>query len=321
LRRKMDRSGIFEMACFLISGLVSAGSIIRQHRIEGCIAFFSLPSGPIGLLARWKWGLPYIVSLRGGDVPGNEPSLNFLHTVLTPIRRAVFKNAVAIAANSEGSRQMAEAADPFPVHVIPNGVDNVFFHPPPDRSEHFASPFRILFVGRFRPQKNLCFFLEQVARLDRNTFELHFVGDGPLKKELRKLAETLDLTEVTTWHGWVARTEMPAIYQSADCLVNPSLYEGMPNVVLEAMACGVPVIASRVPGNQELVVDGKTGFLFELNDPAQLSSALLRMRDADLRQRMSESARARVVELYSWKNAALQYVNLLSGCFAFAQTP
>jgi len=78
------------------------------------------------------------------------------------------------------------------------------------------------------------------------------------------------------------------------------------------MACGVPVIASRVPGNDELVLDGDTGFLFDLREPAALVSALAQLRDAGLRRRMGTSARNRALNFCSWHNVARQYVELVS---------
>src|SRR5437870_2954501 len=230
LRTKIDRSGVFEMGLFLISGLIFTRSIIRNHRIEGSIVFFSLPCGPLGLLGRWSCGIPYVVSLRGGDVPGNEPSLNFLHRLLAPVRRAVLKNAVAIIANSEGLRKMAEAADPFPVRIIPNGVDSDFFVPAqPKPAKKSAGVLRVLFVGRFQAQKNLAFLFREVARLSPDTFELHLVGDGPDRQSLERLAKQLGIASKVTWHGWLTRAAVRQAYQAADCLVNPSLYEGMPN--------------------------------------------------------------------------------------------
>jgi len=86
----------------------------------------------------------------------------------------------------------------------------------------------------------------------------------------------------------------------------------MSNVVLEAMACGVPVIASRVPGNDELVSDGDTGFLFDLREPAALVSALAQLRDEGLRRRLGTSARNRAANFCSWNNVARQYVELFS---------
>jgi len=310
-RMKIDRSDVFEMGLFLISGLMFTRSIIRKHRIEGSIVFFSLPCGPLGLLSRWQCGVPYIISLRGGDVPGNEPSLNLLHRCLTPIRRAVLNNATAIVANSDGLRRMAEAADPFPVQVIPNGVDGDFFIPAqPSRVKNNSKPLRVLFAGRFQAQKNLVFLLRELARLSPGTFELHLVGDGPDRRSLERLAKQLGIGTLITWHGWLSRTEIRAAYQAADCLVNPSVYEGMPNVVLEAMACGLPVVASRVPGNEELVIDGETGFLFDVEEPAALTSAVMRLRDENLRRRMGQSARNRAANFWSWKNVAAQYADL-----------
>src|SRR5437879_2000409 len=107
LRSRMDRSHVLEMASFLAAGLTFVPTIVRSHRVEGAIVFFSMPCGPIGLLGRWICGVPYIVSLRGGDVPGAEPSLNFLHRLISPIRRAGLKSGIANVANSAGLRTMA----------------------------------------------------------------------------------------------------------------------------------------------------------------------------------------------------------------------
>jgi glycosyltransferase involved in cell wall biosynthesis len=245
--------------------------VLAKHRPDAILIFFLLPSGPIGAIAKLFFGLPYVVSLRGGDVPGLVSQLNLIHKTVAPLRHFVLKHARAVVANSDGLRKLSEAADRYPIRVIPNGVDADFFRPDrtgfrPDRSH---GPLRILFVGRFQEQKNLPFLLRQFARLPLGRFELHLVGDGPQKKTLRDLAKQLGIEGSIVWHGWMPRAALPQVYQSADCLVNPSLYEGMPNAVLEAMACGLPVVASKVPGNDALVLDGETGFLFELEEPAR----------------------------------------------------
>ena len=101
------------------------------------------------------------------------------------------------------------------------------------------------------------------------------------------------------------------VYQSTDCLVNASQYEGMANIVLEAMACGLPVIASRVPGNDELVRDGATGFLFDLQEPDSLMNAIGQlMNDRDLCARLGAAARNRVTKNFSWSNVAHAYLAL-----------
>jgi glycosyltransferase involved in cell wall biosynthesis len=221
------------------------------------------------------------------------------------------KNSIAIVANSNGLRKMAETADPFPVQVIPNGVDTEFFTPPPSKPARNNSVLRILFVGRFRQQKNLPFLFRQLAHLPATTFELHLVGDGPDRKHLEGLARKLGIASAIRWHGWMSPGTLRHVYQSADCLVNASQYEGMPNIVLEAMACGLPVIASRVPGNDELVRDGATGFLFDLQEPDSLMNAIGQlMNDRDLCARLGAAARNRVTKNFSWSNVAQAYLAL-----------
>lgn len=317
IRKRIDRSSIMEMLSFLVAALCSLPRILREERPNALIIFFSLPSGPIGLAGRIFAGLPYVVSLRGGDVPGLVPELKSIHRILIPIRRFVLKRASAIVANSKGLQKLAEAADPFPVRVIPNGVDTDFFRPA--IKGELPQRLRILFVGRFQNQKNLSFLLQETARLAKNTVELHLAGDGPEREQLERLAAKLRIADAITWHGWLSHSNLLRVYQSADCLVNPSLYEGMPNVVLEAMACGLPAIASNVPGNNELILNGETGFLFDLhNDYVGFTTLLNRLRDVDLRRGMGESARARAVELFSWRTVATRYVDLFSAKHADA---
>ena len=310
IRNRVDRSNLFEMLTFMLAALFSLPFILGRDRPDGLIIFFSLPSGPLGLVAKIFFRTPYVISLRGGDAPGLVPELSLLHKVVAPLRRLVLKHAVAVVANSEALRKFSEAQDRHPVRVIPNGVDTEVFQPTRLTSPRSDGRLRILFVGRFREQKNLEFLLRELARLPIGSYELHLVGDGQQGKRFRDLAERLGIAKSIVWHGWLPRSALPGMYQSADCLVNPSFYEGMPNVVLEAMASGLPVIASKVPGHDALVVDGETGFLFDLQEPDRLLSALKRMKDVDLCRRMGANGRVRVVAEFLWSKAADAYVRL-----------
>jgi glycosyltransferase involved in cell wall biosynthesis len=314
LRRNADRSNVFEMFGFTLSSLLALPSVRARYRPEALIVFFSLPSGPIGAAAHFFYQIPYLVSLRGGDVPGLTPEVNWIHKLFSPLRRLILRNAVAVIANSEGLRKLSEAADPIRVQVIPNGVDTEFFQPalPEAETPSQSRPLRILFVGRFQGQKNLPCLIEQCAHLPAGSFELHLVGDGPLHAELRTLADQLGIAAAITWHGWLPRPGLRDVYRSADCFVNPSLYEGLPNAVLEAMASGLAVIASRVPGNEELVTPGETGLLFDLDDPPQLAGHLRTLaNDVGLSQRMGQAGRRVAERRYSWRNVAECYLELL----------
>ncbi|PTY06621.1 glycosyltransferase family 4 protein [Opitutaceae bacterium EW11] len=268
IRRRKDRCNVFEMASFVLSATWRIRRLLREERIEGMIAFFSMPCGPI---AWWGWRgtkVPYIVSLRGGDVPGNEPGLAWFHRLLRPLRHAVFRHSRAVVANSQSLKEASERADPFPVLVIPNGVDTDFWHPPEHRPA--PPPFRFLFVGRFQEQKNLPWLIRQLSELKRlphfPDWEIHFVGDGPQFGQIRTLCNTLGIASRAQWHRWLEHSELRQMYQQCHLLINPALYEGMSNVVLEALACGMHVAISRAAAGGEPVFSSQNVLTFDLTD-------------------------------------------------------
>jgi glycosyltransferase involved in cell wall biosynthesis len=311
-RKRRDRASLLEMLSFLFAARRQLPAILRSNQCRGIICFFSLPCGPAAWSASRKTGIPYVVSLRGGDVPGLEPSINWLHRLLTPVRRAVLKGALVVIANSDGLRKVAESSDPFAVSVIPNGVNTTQFSPA-TRVNH-GGAFRVLAVGRLQEQKNHAFALRVLSNVRARIaqpLEYHIVGDGPLRLYIECAAEQLGLAKQLFWHGWVSRESLADIYRSCHCLLHPTLYEGMPNAVLEAMAAGLPVVASDVEGNSDVVRSGETGYVCSLKDEAAFCDALTQLaRDDTLRQRLGRSARLVAETEYTWDRVGRQYVDL-----------
>jgi glycosyltransferase involved in cell wall biosynthesis len=208
---------------------------------------------------------------------------------------------------------LSASADPIAVQIVPNGVDLLRFRPSAERP---SEPFRFLFAGRLHEQKNVGLLLEAAAELSRSAnrpFRVSIVGDGPLRGSLRQRATVLELDGLVDWVDWLPREQMPAVYQSAHCVVNPSHYEGMPNVVLEAMACAVPVIVSNVAGNRDLVEEGKGGWVVADDSREGLVVAMARaLRQQPYRESLGASARRFVAERFSWKATTLQYIDLLA---------
>ncbi len=310
LRKKAPQSNVPEMFCFVLSASFVLPGLLRSRKIDAMIVFFSFPCGPLGIWGKSVSGIPYIISLRGGDVPGNEPSLKLIHKLLQPLRRLIFRESLAIVANSEGLKVLSEKADPFIVKVIPNGVDTDFFVPALKTCQT-----RFLFVGRFREQKNLFFLLKQIdaiAQKIKQEFELHLVGDGPLEYALKKYADNLSMHDRIFWHGWCGKEETRQHYQQAYCILNPSLYEGMPNVLLEAMACGLPVIASNVTGNDAVVRHGETGFLFDLTRHEEFRRAVVQiLQNKEMAHIMGQKSRAWVEKAFSWDSVAGGYFRVI----------
>ncbi|MGH7863218.1 MAG: glycosyltransferase, partial [Candidatus Dormibacteraceae bacterium] len=255
LRRRADRCSPAEMLTFIAAGLAPAIALGRSWRPDVSLAFFGLPSGPLALELRRVFGIPYIVSLRGGDVPGfTGQELRVYHRLARPMIRAIWARSAGLVANSDGLADLARQTWPnAPIQVIPNGVDGDFFQPP--TRVRPATPLRLLCVGRLVRQKGITYLLEALKQCETST-TLRVVGDGPEGPSLKRQAGAAGLDQRVEFVGWASRSELPAHYQWADVFVLPSFEEGMPNVILEAMASGLPIIATDVYGNHGLVEPG-----------------------------------------------------------------
>jgi glycosyltransferase involved in cell wall biosynthesis len=166
-------------------------------------------------------------------------------------------------------------------------------------------------VARLTEQKGHCYLLPAIPEVVRMHPQAHFVfiGDGPLRPLLEK--QCLDLGIRNHVHFLGFRQDVVELLQSTDLFVLPSLYEGLPNVVLEAMACGLPVIATAVDGTPEAVVDGETGILVPSKDPEKLKQALLALiPDNNKRRTMGKNARHCVETDFSFDRQLSEFVAL-----------
>jgi glycosyltransferase involved in cell wall biosynthesis len=254
--------------------------------------------------------------LRGGDVPGFEPKVLLLHRLLTPLRRTVYRASAAIAANSEGLRDLAVRADPgFPIRVIPNGVDSDFYRPSPLPKEAGAA-FTFLFAGRFCDQKNIGRLLEAFAicRAKLPGARLTLVGEGSAARPLEALARDLDIGGALQWVAWSTKEDLLSRYRSSDCFVNPSKTEGMSNAVLEAMACGLPVLCGDCMGNREVVMNGENGFLFDPGDSGELARRMVALgKNRQWSLTLGAAGRRLCCERFSWARAADAVAAMLTG--------
>ncbi|MGD8777268.1 MAG: glycosyltransferase family 4 protein [Syntrophobacterales bacterium] len=313
IRRRLDRCTPVEMLTFMISASLTALRLTRSWRPDVTIAFFGIPCGPVAYTLKAIYGVPYIVSLRGGDVPGFQPyDLALYHRLMKPAICFLWRQATCVVANSQGLRDLAQSSEPdVTIHVIPNGVDPERFRP--EGSPNRNGPVRLLYVGRLTYQKGVDVLIQALNKLDSEIeFEVELVGDGNARRPLERMAREFDLVDRLHFTGWLDRTEIPQRYQQADIFVLPSRDEGMANVILEAMASGLPVIATKIPGNAELVRHGENGLLVMPDDSEQLADALSElMNKVELRQRMGSSGRALVERGYSWSHMAQQYLEVI----------
>lgn len=183
------------------------------------------------------------------------------------------------------------------IAIIPNGVEKEFFIA---KKRHLPTIPTLLFAGRLSPQKNVKQLLRALEGISED-FKTIIVGDGELKPDLVALAQKLTLKNIQ-FVGRATGKEMQQRYKQADLFVLPSIKEGMPLVLLEALAGGLPVVATNVLGNKDLVKDGDNGLLVPLHDVEALRQALRRVKDnPSLYEAMSHQAYHSAAK-YSWDN-------------------
>ena len=312
IRRHKNQSNMIEMLSFVLSALFKINRIIKKYQIDKLIIFFSIPCGPIGLWAKWISKTEYIISLRGGDVPGYDVNLNSFHKILKPLRQLIYKNSKAVVANSEGLAKLAQNADNYSVGIIENGVDSDFFRPLNINKQ--STKFRFLFVGRLHAIKNISLLLNWVSNLSKTKtdFELYIYGQGPEEETIKQFIVEYKLEEFIQLFPWVSVEELPEIYNSANCFVNPSFNEGLPNTVMEAMSCGLPVIVSNVVGNRDLVEHKQNGLIFESDNLEDFTKqANIILTNNELAKQIAQKNRELVLEKYSTKVLAEKYYKLL----------
>jgi len=187
------------------------------------------------------------------------------------------------------------------IKVVPGCVNTEMFKPWFNR-ERQNKPLTVLYVGGLRITKGLDILIRSMSFIVRelDDVKLLIAGEGPMKSYLLKLVNDLKLRANVSFLGHVPRHTLPSLYNKADVFCLPSFYESFGFVVLEAMSCGLPVVASNVGGIRDIVRNGVDGFLVTPGDIDELSEALIRLLlNAELRRRMGSSARGRVVSDFS----------------------
>ena len=217
-------------------------------------------------------------------------------------------DCTSIVSETAAARYVAAGAvSPARLRVIPNGVDTLRFRPLPAaraglRSElGLGDEFAWLAVGRFELAKDYPNMLAAFAKVSsqRPDSRLLLVGRGSLQHETEDLARSLGVSERVRFLG--VRRDVPELMSAADGYVLSSAWEGMPVVLLEAGAAGIPIVATAVGGNPEVVLDGETGFLVPGRDPGALAQAMLRLADlpSDERRRLGQRGREHIEARYA----------------------
>lgn len=285
--------------------------IVEEHRrdpFDILHAYFLPQAGFVAAYAGKYLGTPSVVSIRGNDIEraAFDPS-KFSHVMYA------LQNASAVTTNASTLARKAKAFVEREIFLIPNGIDTELFKPM-ERNETLAEMLGlggktkeersavIGFAGELREKKGLRALLSGYAQAAKSRpASLLIVGevrDGEDKKFFDEFKSANSQLPITVT-GPVPHEDIPAYYALMDVLVHPSLRDGMPNAALEAMACGLPVIATPVGGILDALEDGENGVLVNVNDAAVLAGKIVELLDdPQKRAGLGQRARETVVEKF-----------------------
>ena len=314
-------------ALYALAPVVMAAAHRKARRVlaEGAFdlihAHWVVPNGPIGARAASSHALPLVMTLHGSDVAVSERSRSIGRVARWSLRRSA-----AVTAPSE---DLLERARRLGAHGLlectPYGSDVSAFEVAPGVLEEvrrrlgFASESIVVAgVGRLIPVKGFEYLLEAhaVAVAAVPELRLVLVGDGDARSDLEQRAHELGVSGTVVFAGAAARTEIPAYMAAADIVAVPSVrhggyVDGLPNVALEAMAAGRPVVGSRVGGIPELVREGENGLLVAERDAPALAEALVTLaRDPGLRARLGAGGQAEIRTDRSWDAVGRRFVDV-----------
>jgi len=276
----------------------SAAAVLRQRpRPDVLLCFTTRPGGIIGLLARTFAGIPFCTSIRGGDWYFPRSTLAGRMMLRWVLPRS---NRVIVQAGRIGGevREMFPGVSP---EVIPNGIEV-------SPGEEQARGERLLFVGNLLARKGLHVLLDALRQCRQ--VPLLIVGDGPERRRLQGLCEGLDVE----FRGAIRPQQVRDLMKAeGKALVLPAVAgEGFPNVLMEAMAAGLPVVATDVAGIRDLLEDGQAGTIVPAGDATALASAIRALwEDEGARRRLAAAGRQAIAR-YDWHTVLPRYEEILS---------
>ncbi|HAF61732.1 MAG TPA: glycosyl transferase family 1 [Anaerolineaceae bacterium] len=271
--------------------------LFEVHKIKPDIVHVqALNMGMPALFSKIFLKIPYVVWCQGSEI--------YMPDLFTRVvGKSILKNASAIIALTKNMQVKLHDIYNGKTYVIPNGINLKLYHNFSTCSKGSRNSKNIVFVGRLHPIKGVQYLLRAMQKiLDEapNAF-LTIVGDGDDRKQLERLAEDLNISSHVEFIGQVPSEAVPEYICRADIFVLPSLSESFGIVNLEAMACGLPIVASRVDGIPDVIKDGVNGYLVDAKNPDSIAEkVLLLLKNDRVRTKISTNNREEVRK-YSWE--------------------
>jgi L-malate glycosyltransferase len=297
---------LFKYPPYTVALASEMARVAKNEGLDVINVHYSIPHATAAYLAREITGVPYVVTLHGSDVTilGSDPSYNIVNN--HSVEKADAVTAVSSFMQREAYERLGIERD---VKMIPNFVDADAFSPKPCGVEECDECGGIIHVSNFRPVKRVTDLVYAMAIITKEEpkARLTLVGDGPDRHGVEKLIDSLALGGNVKMTGF--RSDIPNLMRCSDIGVLCSETESAPLTLLEGMSTGLPMVATRVGGVQEIIEDGKNGLVVPAKHPEELAQAILRLyRDKRMRRRLGEKARKTILERYTAEKVVNQYL-------------
>lgn len=296
--------------------LITLRNILQTFDFQLIHSHTLTPDGFASVIAGRILKRPVVVSARGSDVH-TYPYQNALAMQVARWAMTRCDRLIAVSRNlADQASELAARLDP--IDVVYNGVDSALFAPSEGKAMarvKLGLPAQgklALTVGALIKEKGIGELIQAFKQLGRNKPELRWavIGAGPLRVELEVLRAELGEDRLFL-PGVVPNHRVADYMRAADVLVHPSHAEGLPNVVLEAMATGLPVIATAVGGVPEIITNGRTGILLKAKDSEAIANELLSvMNNSDYAAQIGRAGRSHVLAQHSWKRNAQEHYRI-----------
>ena len=310
-----------QLPFFIISEIIHTLKILMILKPDLIHTHWSLPQGLTGVVCKKVFGVPCITTVHGSDVHGLQ------HPLLKALNKVVIKNSDICTANSRASAKMvSDIAGREDTQVIPMGVDtNIFSRS--DKIDIIRKKYGfdgnvLLFVGRLIRVKGVYYLIKALPKVLKQhpKTKLLIVGSGSEKRRLMQLSAELEIINRVVFIDEVLQEDLIPLYSIAHILVLPSIIdvtgetEGLGVVLLEAMACRVPVVGSDVGGIRDVIIDGETGLFSEQKNSDSLAEKIISLlSDEQLRKKVIENGFNLVKEKFTWEAISDRFMNIYMG--------
>jgi glycosyltransferase involved in cell wall biosynthesis len=320
---KIKIQSILLLPLYLISAVISLMKVSMRKKTDIIYAHWILPSGLVAAIVSRIINIPFMVSLHGTDV-----YISTRYQILTRVAKWVLKKAKIVTVPSTS---LYSAAKKFGLHdnvyLIPWGTDPDVFRPDCRTREVISCEnnlhvdFRIVALGRMVYKKGFIYLIASFSSVVKEypNAKLIIGGEGELREELLDLGAEYNLHDSLSLPGMILHERVPEFLANADLFIMPSIideygnFEGFGIVMLEAMSCGVPVIASDIGGAQLVIQNEENGIIVPPGDTKALEISIIRLIQNDkLREKLRLAARETVINKFNWQYVCCNLAALIN---------